>query len=91
MVRKRVKKLTLPLFFKKIVRIFKLKVNKMKLDYKLIKDIEFDGIDHRDYPDYCDAYIVRAEYNGEEMTEEQLELLNDDKDFVYEELMNYIF
>lgn len=91
MVRKRVKKLTLPLFFKKIVRIFKLKVNKMKLDYKLIKDIEFDGIDHRDYPDYCDVYIVRAEYNGEEMTEEQLELLNDDKDFVYEELMNYIF
>lgn len=62
----------------------------MTLDYKLIKAIEFDGIDHSDYPDYCDAYIVRAEYNGKEMTEDQLTELNGDSDFVYGKLMDYL-
>jgi hypothetical protein len=62
----------------------------MTLDYKLIKDIEFDGIDHSDYPDYCDAYIVRAEYNGKEMTEDQLTELNCERDFVYGKLMDYL-
>ena len=60
------------------------------LDYKKIGNIEFDGIDHKDYPDYCDAYIVSAEYDGEQMTEEQIEELNDDRDFVYESLMDYL-
>ena len=62
----------------------------VNLDYKLISNIQFDGIDHKDYPDYCDAYIVSAEYNGEQMTEEQIEELNDDRDFVYESLMDYL-
>ena len=63
----------------------------VNLDYKLISNIQFDGIDHKDAPDYCDAYIVSAEYNGEEMTEEQIELLNDDRDFVYECVQNHLF
>lgn len=63
----------------------------VNLDYKLISNIQFDGIDHNDAPDYCDAYIVSAEYNGEEMTEEQLEELNDDRDFVYECVQNHLF
>jgi hypothetical protein len=61
------------------------------LDYTLITNIEFDGIDPRDYPDYCDAYIIYAEYDGREMTEEELEILNEDSDFVYQELMDYLF
>ena len=60
-----------------------------KLNYSLISNIEFKGINHRDYPDYCDAYIVSAEYDGEEMTQEQIEML--DSDFVYEKLMEQIF
>jgi hypothetical protein len=60
-----------------------------KLNYSLISNIEFKGINHRDYPDYCDAYIVSAEYDGEEMTHEQIEML--DSDFVYEKLMEQIF
>lgn len=63
----------------------------VNLDYKLISNIQFDGIDHNDAPDYCDAYIVSAEYDGEEMTEEQIELLNDDRDYVYEKLMDYLY
>ena len=62
----------------------------MALDYSKITNIEFDGIDHSDYPDYCDAYIVSADYDGQPMTEEQLEELCEDGDFVYESLMNYL-
>ena len=62
-----------------------------ELDYSLIDNIEFDGIDHGDYPDYCDAYIVYAEYDGREMTDEELELINDDASFVYESLMSYLY
>jgi len=60
-----------------------------KLNYSLISNIEFKGINHRDYPDYCDAYIVSAEYDGEEMTQEQIEMI--DGDFVYEKLIEQIF
>ena len=62
-----------------------------KLDYTKISNIEFDGIDHRDYPDYCDAYIASADYDGEPMTDEQLEEIGEDRDFVYESLMNYLY
>jgi hypothetical protein len=61
------------------------------LDYKKIRNIEFNGINHQDCPDYCDAYIVSAEYDGKEMTETQIEELNDDRGFVYESLMDYLY
>jgi len=44
---------------------------------KVYSDLEWDGIDHKDYPDYCDAYVVRGMINNREMTEEELEELND--------------
>lgn len=61
------------------------------MDYSKISNISFDQIDHRDYPDYCDAYIDNADYDGEPMTEQQLEEINEDGDFVYEKLMEHIF
>ena len=56
-----------------------------------INNIEFDGIDHKDRPDYCDAYILSADYDGREMTEQELEELNDDRDFFYEKLLDYLY
>ena len=53
------------------------------MDYKLIDNIEVDGIDTKDYPDFCDAYIVSADYDGVPMTDEQLDEVNDDQDFQY--------
>lgn len=63
----------------------------VNLDYKLISNIKFEDIDHNDAPDYCDAYISSAKYDGKEMTEVQIELLNDDRDYVYEKIMDYIY
>lgn len=56
-----------------------------------ISEAIFENIEHADYPDYSDAYIVRAKYKGIDMTEEQLEELNDSKDLVYHLLMEQIF
>ena len=61
------------------------------LKYENIDDITFDGIDHNDYPDYCDAYIDGAYYEGREMTQEELDTLNEDRDFVMKELMSHLF
>ena len=61
------------------------------MDYKLIDNIEVDGIDTKDYPDFCDAYITSADYDGEPMTDEQLDELNEDSDFVYECVQNHLF
>lgn len=62
-----------------------------KLDYSKIDNIEFEGIDLKDYPDFCDTYISSADYDGREMTEEELDTLNEDSDFVYESLMDYLY
>ena len=59
-----------------------------ELDYNLITDIHFEGIDHNDYPKYCDAYIYSAKYKGEKMSKKQLESLN--YEFIYKKLMEYI-
>lgn len=61
------------------------------MNYKLIDNIELDGIDTNDYPDYCDAFIVSADYDGKPMTDEQIDLLNEDSDFIYECVQKYLF
>jgi len=57
-----------------------------KLDYSKIDNIKVDGIDYSDYPDFADAYIASADYDGRAMTDEELDLLNEDSDFVYSAL-----
>lgn len=61
------------------------------IDTNRVDCIEVDGIDTTDYPDFCDAFISYAEYDGVEMTEEQLENLNEDYDFVYDSIINQLF
>jgi hypothetical protein len=71
----------------------KLPVNKWvsKIDTSQVEDIEIDGIDTRDYPDFCDAFILEATYKGREMTDEELEALNEDSDFVYDKVMESLY
>ena len=61
-----------------------LTINIMKIDVNKLENIEVDGIDTRDYPDFVDAFISYAEMDGVELTDEQLNELNDDyPDLVY--------
>ncbi len=56
-------------------------------------NIEIDGVDMSDYPDFCDAFINYAEHadTGIPLTDEELDALNQDSSFVYETLMNKLF
>ena len=63
----------------------------MEIDYNKIDNIEFDGVDHSDYPDYCDVFITSADYDGVEMTDEMLDTVKDNFDFVYEEFMKQLY
>tara|TARA_R110000772_G_scaffold166843_1_gene278477 strand:- start:2123 stop:2302 length:180 start_codon:yes stop_codon:yes gene_type:complete len=50
----------------------------------IIDNILVGGIDGNDYPDFCDAFIAGADIDGVAATEEQLEELNEDSNFVHE-------
>lgn len=50
------------------------------------------NVDLSQYPEFCDAYIESATLkDGTEATEEQLEEINEDSDFVYTETIKSIF
>ena len=55
-----------------------------KFDFNKITNVVLDGIHHWDYPDYCDAFIDSADYDGVEMTDEQLDELNEDYELIHE-------
>jgi len=69
---------------------------KVKFDELHIDDLVVEGIDYSDYPDFCDAYIESAtiiEDDGEirDATDEELDRLNDDRDFVYSKVIEFIY
>lgn len=61
------------------------------MNYKLIDNISVNGIDFKDAPDFVDAYIESADYDGKEMTQSQIDELNEDSDFVYEAVQNHLY
>ena len=62
------------------------------IDLSKVEYVEIDGIDFGDYPDFCDAYVSAAEYEGRPMTDDELDFINTQcGDFVYECLMKKIF
>jgi len=63
----------------------------MSINLKEVSDIEFEDVDPKDFPDFCDAFISSAAYKGRKMTEEELDKLNDDSDFVYDKLIDYLY
>jgi len=61
------------------------------MNYNKISNISVEGIDFKDYPDFVDAFIDSADYDGEPMTDEQLDEINEDTDFVYDCVIKQIF
>ncbi len=68
-------------------------MNKVIPIKRKIVDVEVDGIDTRDYPDFCDAFIASAtwEDTGIALNEAELEELNEDGDFVYNAVINRLY
>ena len=63
----------------------------LKMDYSKIDNIEMADVKAWDYPDFSDAYIESADYNGVAMTDKQLNEINDDGDFVYQCVENHLY
>tara|TARA_R110002049_G_scaffold240858_2_gene414697 strand:+ start:1158 stop:1343 length:186 start_codon:yes stop_codon:yes gene_type:complete len=61
------------------------------MEFDKIDNIAMGGVDTADYPDFADAYIESADYKGVEATEEELDIMNADSDFVYESLQDWLF
>ena len=47
------------------------------IDFKQIDNIEFEDVDIRDYPDFCDAFVASCDIDGVEATEQQLDFINE--------------
>ena len=61
------------------------------LDLSLIDNIVLGGIDTNDYPDFSDAFIESADYEGREMTDEEMEWVQSEHpEFVQESVLNQI-
>jgi hypothetical protein len=57
----------------------------MELNGRTVEDVEIDGVDTNDYPDFCDAHFTSAIFeDGTELTEEELEELQN----LYPEVVN---
>ncbi len=61
----------------------------------IASDLEVDGIDTADYPDFCDAAISDAIVleNGEwrQATEKEIDEINEDSDLVYRCVENELY
>jgi hypothetical protein len=65
-----------------------------KIDVKNIIDVELDGIDFNDAPDFCDAHIISAVWSdsGKSLSDDELETLNYEyREFVYECVISHIY
>jgi hypothetical protein len=65
------------------------------LDLSKVCDLKIEDIDHRDSPDYCNAYISEAWLDDEgklrELTQEELNWLNDQDEYRYQQIMKWIY
>jgi hypothetical protein len=64
---------------------------KIVLDYSQIEDAQVDNIKTWDAPDFVDAFIVSATYMGRDMTDEELEVLNEDGDYIHEKVYDWLY
>lgn len=66
---------------------------KLELNGRAVIDAEIDGIDMRDYPDFCDAYFDSAFYeDGTALTDDELiQLTNDNGMTLHEMIFDSLF
>jgi len=54
--------------------------------------LEVDGIDTRDYPDFCDAFFLSGQYtDGTDIPDDVLDDLTSDGDLLYEHILKHIY
>jgi hypothetical protein len=59
--------------------------------YKTINNIQLGGVDTKDSPDFTDAFIISADYDSVEMSDKEIEELNNDSDFIHQCVQEQLF
>ncbi len=64
----------------------------MSIDFKNVTVLDMDWQSNQ-YPEFEDSFIIEAEFTdtGVALNDEQVDELNNDSDFVYEELQNFLY
>ena len=65
--------------------------DKPYINQALIDNVVIEGIEEKDYPDFCDAFVSSADYDGEPMTDEMIDRVNDDSDLLYDLIQKQLF
>lgn len=64
-------------------------MNALTLNGRRIKNIEVDGVDRDDYPDFSDAFFSYAEFeDGTVLSDDELEQLGDENPEAMNEMAN---
>ena len=60
------------------------------INFEKVEVTAIEGIDMKDYPDFCDAYVSEALIDGVPATEAECDEITDNGTFFYDTLMDYI-
>lgn len=63
----------------------------MTIDFTKVEVLNVDGIDWKDYPKFCDAFIDEALIDGVRASDEELDVINENDDFLQEAIHNHIY
>ena len=66
-------------------------VNNMNIDFTKIDNVSIAGIHTWDASDFCDAYIESCDIDGIPATDEQLDFINGNSDFIHEKVMKALY
>lgn len=61
------------------------------MDKSKLENVKIAKIDMKDYPDFVDAFVESASIEGRELSEEELDELNEDRDFVHQLVMEKLY
>ena len=66
---------------------------KLQLNGKAVVDAQVDGIDMKDYPDFCDAYFDSAYYeDGTALSDDELiDLTDNNQEILHEMIYDHIY
>ena len=63
----------------------------MTYEIEKFDDYEVEDIDTNDAPDFCDAFVGSAMYDGRVLNDDELDELNEDRELVYELTIKQIY
>lgn len=61
------------------------------IDTSKLENVQVEGIDTGDYPDFCDSFISYAEIDGRELTDEEYDYVNENHELISDYVWSHLF